>query len=87
MLRHIPVCKSPPFSLDKKILFNGVLQSSIGNQLLEGEYKEFDLGIVFLEKGEYEWGALFDEMTGYDTGNLSIKKQHIQREQLKIMVC
>ncbi|VEU22500.1 DEKNAAC103457 [Brettanomyces naardenensis] len=86
MLRHIPVCKSPGTPLEKKILFNGVLQSTIGRELKAGESRNFDLGIVFLEKGEYEWGALLDEMDE-STGKLAIKEQYLQREQLKLKVC
>lgn len=86
MLRHIPVCKDPPYTYEKKVLINGVLQFSIGKPLDSNETMIFELGIVFIEKGDYEWGALFDEMPDWKDGNLTIKKQHLQREQLKFKV-
>ncbi|QPG73633.1 hypothetical protein FOA43_000945 [Brettanomyces nanus] len=86
MLRHLPVCRGSGTPLEKKVLFNGVLQKSIGKELKPGESRQFDLGIVFLEKGEYEWGALFDEMEKI-SGKMAIKDQHLQREQLKVKVC
>lgn len=86
IVRHIPVCKDPPYTYEKKILINGVLQFSIGTSLMPREARSYDLGIVFLEKGEYEWGVLFDEVDGLEDGNITIKKQHLQREQLKFKI-
>lgn len=86
MLRHIPVCKDPPYVYDRKILINGALQFSIESQLKPGETRLFELGVTFMEKGEYEWGAIFDEMSGWDDGNISIKKNHLQKEQLKFTI-
>ncbi|KAG7748788.1 hypothetical protein KL912_001850 [Ogataea haglerorum] len=86
MLRHVPVCQSVFASIDKKILYNGVLQFSVERPVLPNESREFVLGVAFLEKGEYEWGAIFDEMDGYEGGVISLKHQHLQREQLKIKV-
>lgn len=86
MLRHIPICKDPPYTYEKKILINGVLQFSIETPIKSGERRAFDLGIVFLEKGEYEWGALFDQIDGWENGDMSIQKQYLQREQLKFKI-
>ncbi|GME75878.1 unnamed protein product [Ambrosiozyma monospora] len=86
MLRHIPVCRSSSGSLERKVLFNGVLQFGIPDPIESGKSVEFDLGVVFLEKGEYEWGALFDEMEERN-GQIPMKQQHLQRQQLKLKVC
>ena len=86
MLRHIPVCKDPPYTYEKKVLINGVLQFSVETPLIEGESREYDLGIVFMEKGECEWGVLFDELDNWTSGSSEIKAQHLQREQLKFKV-
>lgn len=82
MLRHIVVCKNPPYTMDNKVLFNGTLEFGIGDQLCSGEERSFHLSIVFLERGDYEWGALFDQLDDH----LNIKKQHLQRQQLKLTV-
>lgn len=86
MIRHIPVCKDPPYAYEKKILINGALQFSVEKRIQPDTTKFFDLGITFIEKGEYEWGAVFDEMSGWDTGNIAIIKHHLQREQLKFTI-
>ncbi|KAG0681495.1 hypothetical protein C6P40_004736 [Pichia californica] len=86
IIRHIPICKDPPYTYEKKILINGVLQNSVESAVSPGESRTYDLGIIFLEKGEYEWGALFDEIDGLEEGNVNIKKQHLQREQLKFKI-
>lgn len=86
IIRHIPVCKDPPYTYEKKILINGILQYSVEKPLESGETRLYELGVVFLEKGEFEWGALFDEIDGWRDGNINIKKQHLQREQLKFKV-
>jgi trafficking protein particle complex subunit 9 len=86
IMRHIPVCKDPPYVFEKKIFVNGILQFSIESPLESGEERLFDLGIVFMEKGECEWGVLFDELTGWEEGRTDIKEQHLQREQLKLKV-
>ncbi|ODV85551.1 hypothetical protein CANARDRAFT_175999 [[Candida] arabinofermentans NRRL YB-2248] len=87
IIRHVPICRSASISIEKKILYNGVLQFSLEDSMEPGDSRVFKLGITFLEKGEYEWGAMFDEMDGYDTGSISIKHQHLEREQLKLKVC
>ncbi len=87
MLRQIPVCKGSRLPLEKRILINGVLQQSIGMPLKANSSRTFDLGICFLEKGEYEWGAVFDEMHMIDdSGNLNVVEQHLQKEQLRMKV-
>jgi hypothetical protein len=86
IIRHIPVCKDPPYTYEKKILINGVLQFSIEQSLDPGHHRNYDLGVVFIEKGEYEWGVLFDEINDWEEGHINIKKQHLQREQLKFTV-
>lgn len=86
MIRHIPVCKSSRMPVERRILVNGVLQYGIGEKLAPGETREYRLGVVFLEKGEYEWGVLFDEMSDGSDGAVEIKGQHLQREQLRFEV-
>lgn len=86
MVRHIPVCKDPPYAYEKKIMINGALQFSVESRIQPDTSRIFDLGIVFIEKGDYEWGAVFDELNGWDTGDIAIKKHHLQREQLKFTI-
>lgn len=48
-------------SIDRRILINGILQSTIGEDTIEpGESREIDLSFVILEKGEYEWASVLD---------------------------
>lgn len=48
-------------SIDRRILINGILQTSIGDDsILPGGTRELDLSFVILEKGEYEWGSVLD---------------------------
>lgn len=89
MIRHVVVCKNPPFTIDDKVLINGTLQFAIGQQLLPGTSRHFDLEAVFLERGSYEWGALFDLMEladGSALESLAIKRQFLQRQQLNFSV-
>lgn len=87
ILRQIPVCKGSRLPLEKRIIINGVLQQSIGIPLKAYSSRTFDLGICFLEKGEYEWGAVFDEMQMIgETGKLNVVEQHLQKEQLRMKV-
>lgn len=83
MLRHVIVCKNPPFNMENKVLINGTLQFGIGDELESGASRTFDLGVLFLQRGDYEWGALFDQLEGEF---LAIKKQFLQRQQLKLTV-
>lgn len=79
-LRHVPTA-SGNVPLDRRILYNGVLQLNVGQEGIKpGESKEFDLGMVILERGEYEWGAIFDEQL-FDQKQ-SVDLQHIQRVPL-----
>ncbi|GMM35913.1 Trs120 protein [Saccharomycopsis crataegensis] len=81
-IRHVPISNNHG-PIDRKILYNGVLQLNIGQEgILPGESKDFDLGVVILDKGEYEWGAIFDEQI-FDSNN-SVDLQHTQREPLFI---
>lgn len=66
VLRHLPfpsrVSNRQDLSIDQKILYNGVLQIHIGGDVLEaGGTYERELGFMILEKGQYEWGSIFDE--------------------------
>lgn len=86
MVRHVIVCKNPPFNMDSKVLINGTLQFGIGEELISGESRSFDLGMVFLQRGDYEWGALFDQLKTVENEMISIEKQFLQRQQLKLTV-
>ncbi|GME71395.1 unnamed protein product [[Candida] boidinii] len=82
MLRHIPISLSANPSIDKKILYNGVLQQSIEEYIESGKAKSFSIGIVFLKKDEYEWGIVFDELKGVKSGKASLVRQHIQKDRV-----
>lgn len=65
ILRHVPfpVTESTKqdISIEQRILFNGVLQRHIGQDMIQpGESLEVELGFMILEKGRYEWGCVFD---------------------------
>lgn len=49
-------------SIDRKLLIHGVLQKSVG-VIKPGESMESDLSFTILEKGSYEWGVVFEEIT------------------------
>lgn len=80
ILRHVPLSGSLSGSLDRKLIYNGVLQVMV-DAIAPGESKEVELGVVILEKGEYEWGAIFDELLFNDQ---NVDLQHTQREPLYI---
>ncbi|CDK29725.1 unnamed protein product [Kuraishia capsulata CBS 1993] len=83
MFRHVPTLHSQHPSVEKRILFNGVLQRSIGDAISPGSSKSFELGFVVLVRGEYEWGAIFDEMP-LSPGQTTFAKgtQHVLRRSL-----
>ncbi|ODV98472.1 hypothetical protein PACTADRAFT_31864 [Pachysolen tannophilus NRRL Y-2460] len=88
ILRHVPVSKSSSLSIERKILFNGVLQYTLPSTIMPGESFEVDLGICILEKGEYEWRSIFDQFEMVDDkiseGKVDIVGSHAQRESLLI---
>lgn len=53
--------KNQSISIDRKILFNGVLQHGIG-VIPKGETVTIKLGITILERGTYEWGTILEEL-------------------------
>lgn len=64
-LRHIPfpvhAATKQDRSIEQKILYNGVLERHIGkDEIAPGEKLELQLGFLLLEKGQYEWGCIFD---------------------------
>ncbi|KAK6461290.1 TRS120 targeting complex component [Scheffersomyces coipomensis] len=71
ILRHLPISMNilsttnninvikAQLSIDKKILINGVLQSTIP-MVKAGETIELELTFLILERGEYEWGSVLD---------------------------
>lgn len=69
VLRHVPFPTSesnrPDISIDQRILFNGVLQKTVGpKQIAPSGHVELELGFMVLEKGKYEWGCVFDDFNG-----------------------
>lgn len=80
IIRHVPISNNNA-PIDRKILYNGVLQLNVSPGVAAGQSQEFDLGMVILEKGEYEWGAIFDEQIFNDK---DVDLQHTQREPLFI---
>lgn len=75
VLRNIPIASNYG-SIDRRLLFNGVLQQTLDSPINPGETVELKIGAVILEKGEYEWGAIFDEIDSEQT--------HIARDPLRI---
>jgi len=78
ILRNVPIA-SKYGSIDRRLLFNGVLQQALDNEILPGETLEFSIGAVILERGEYEWGAVLDEFNS--------EQVHISRSPLRIKAC
>ncbi|CCH43722.1 Transport protein particle [Wickerhamomyces ciferrii] len=76
VLRNIPMASNFG-SIDRRLLFNGVLQQPLLNSIKPDETLEFKIGAIILEKGEYEWGVLIDE--------LDSERSHIARDPLKII--
>ncbi|ODV72640.1 TRAPPII-specific subunit TRS120 [Cyberlindnera jadinii NRRL Y-1542] len=74
-LRNIPTT-STYGSIEKKILYNGILQMPLDEDIAPGTSVTHSMGAVLLESGEYEWGAVFDEL-----GN---ELQHVSRIPLYI---
>lgn len=72
ILRHLPyplingsIQSSVQFTrdqmnIDKRILYNGLLQSKLPKTIAPDQSLNVDLSFVILERGEYEWGALVD---------------------------
>lgn len=48
------------FSIDKKIFIDGLLQYYIGEKITPGSSYQYEIGFIVLERGEYEWGSIFD---------------------------
>ncbi|ODQ81901.1 hypothetical protein BABINDRAFT_160132 [Babjeviella inositovora NRRL Y-12698] len=64
VLRHVPCSISDPAkSVDRKILYNGVLQHATLS-IAPGQTVLFEMGVCVLDKGEYEWGVIFEELRG-----------------------
>lgn len=68
VLRYIPfpvhARTKQDLSIEKKILYNGVLQRNTGAKAIEpGSSITMKLGFLVLEKGLYEWGSVFDQGT------------------------
>ncbi|WPK26917.1 hypothetical protein PUMCH_004285 [Australozyma saopauloensis] len=65
MVRYVPIpvnaVTKRDLSIEKKILYTGVLQRHIGaNPIEPGKSTTISLGFLILEKGSYEWGCIFD---------------------------
>lgn len=65
-MRYIPfpvhAVSKQDLSIEKRILFNGLLQRDTGaNPLEPGTSITMSLGFIVLEKGLYEWGSVFDQ--------------------------
>ncbi|KAH3672391.1 hypothetical protein WICMUC_004227 [Wickerhamomyces mucosus] len=75
VLRNIPL-SSNYNSLDGRLLFNGALQVIVQEKIKPSEVYEFEIGVVILEKGEYEWGAVFEDLLS--------ENQFIAKSPLKI---
>lgn len=66
MIRYIPIPVhakiKQDLSIDKRILYNGVLQRHVGAKPIEpGSSITMKMGFLVLEKGVYEWGCVFDQ--------------------------
>lgn len=84
MFRHIPISKSTSMSIDRKLLYNGVLQFHLPHLLGANESVDFEMSMCVLESGEYEWGAVFDELKVDQDGNIEEGETHTQRRSLHI---
>ncbi|KAA8916026.1 hypothetical protein TRICI_001841 [Trichomonascus ciferrii] len=49
--------------INRKVLYNGVLQRPIKN-IKPGKTVEISLGVVFISRGEYEWTSIFEISSG-----------------------
>jgi hypothetical protein len=74
-LRNIPTTSNYG-SIERRILYNGVLQQALDNAIEPGASHTVQIGAVVVDRGEYEWGAIFDE---HDT-----EYQHVSRVPLWI---
>ncbi|RLV90547.1 Trafficking protein particle complex II-specific subunit [Spathaspora sp. JA1] len=64
VIRHIPLPKTgkPFLSIEKKILFNGILQNKI-SKIPPGETLALQLSFVIIERGDYEWGTILEVLS------------------------
>ncbi|EGW33723.1 TRS120 targeting complex component [Spathaspora passalidarum NRRL Y-27907] len=74
IIRHLPIPRSitssihptsvsfkAQLSIDRKILFNGVLQNKISDVPLQpGAKLELELSFVIIERGEFEWATVLE---------------------------
>lgn len=65
-LRYVPfpvhASTKQDLCIEKRILYNGVLQKSTGARAIEpGQSFTMKLGFLVVEKGLYEWGTVFDQ--------------------------
>lgn len=61
VVRHTPTVQQDPGApISRKVLFNGVLQRSIG-VLQPGEAVQTVVGACILDRGDYEWGVVLEE--------------------------
>lgn len=78
---HVPYPKSglrQDTSIEQRILFNGTLQAHLYGEVIEGgALLELELEFLVLEKGQYEWGGMF-EIAG--------QKQVVVRDPLLLVV-
>lgn len=69
IFRHVPFLKngSPArnqLSIDRRILFNGVMQQHLGQMIRPNQTIELQLSFTILEIGIYEWGMVLDLLNG-----------------------
>lgn len=75
VVRNVPIASNYS-SIDRRLLFNGVLQKKLSKEIEVGETRTLEIGCVVLERGEYEWGVVFDSLVG--------ESQHISRQPLRL---
>ncbi|EGV66633.1 Trs120-domain-containing protein [Yamadazyma tenuis ATCC 10573] len=75
ILRHLPyplinssqnysqIPHKDQLNIDKKILFNGLLQLKLPEVVEPNQSLTVDLSFTILERGEYEWGSLLDAVS------------------------
>lgn len=69
IFRHVPFLKNAApnrnqLSIDRRILFNGVMQHHLGQVIKPQETVHLELSFTILETGVYEWGVVLDLLNG-----------------------
>lgn len=78
ILRHLPFpafTSKDVFSIEEKILVDGLLQSKLPQSIQPNKSITVELSFVVLERGEYEWGIILDAINTEETFRVSGREQ------------